>query len=164
MTPCNLVDGDEWSASRPGCFTAGKEPPVPDTGVAPRSLSGPCGEVKLCYQCRESNPDSSVVQDFKHVKKRVLIRGSFIPHWLKLSSNVQTSDKLKCHQLTKQTGGLCSEWYTGCPEGCLTEIVLTFQGNPTLFTSKCKLSKYTGHTTAGRDKWYRNRSVTTCCK
>jgi hypothetical protein len=48
----------------------------------------------------------------------------------------------------------CKKWnvkYAGCTKSIFTEIIITFQEKKTsLFTTKCKPSKYTSNITAGK--------------
>jgi len=50
--------GDEWSTSRPGHFTLGKEPryPLHRSLCEPHNRSRRSEEEKISYSCRESNP------------------------------------------------------------------------------------------------------------
>jgi len=59
------LDGDEWSASRPGCFT----PRERDSGthriegyVAPRATLDTMSKRKIPSPCKGSNPDHPIVQ------------------------------------------------------------------------------------------------------
>jgi hypothetical protein len=61
ITPVFLtsaLDGGEWSASRSGRFTPGKEPPYSlyRRLDKPGSLCGSCEKDKISYTCRQSNP------------------------------------------------------------------------------------------------------------
>jgi hypothetical protein len=56
------LDGGEWFASRPGSFTLRKDLPV-TTGWVGIEAGPDILELREIYcRCRESNPDSSVIQ------------------------------------------------------------------------------------------------------
>jgi hypothetical protein len=60
----SAIDGVRWLASRFGRFFQRKESPMPIVRLeAPESCSGRCGEETNLLCCRESNPESSIIQD-----------------------------------------------------------------------------------------------------
>jgi hypothetical protein len=78
----SVLDGGEWSASRPSCFTPGKDTPYPlDRKLGgPQSWYGHCGLKKISSPFQESNPDrpaSSPTLNYVHKQnKSRLISGN----------------------------------------------------------------------------------------
>jgi hypothetical protein len=90
----SALDGDEWSASRPGCFTPRERVPVTHWiggWVGPRAVLDAVVKRKIPSRRRESNPRTPIVQPVAQRYKDGMMfsRMMFIPNITTLSDFVQ---------------------------------------------------------------------------